>query len=130
MAQIARFIVCVRHVFLRNLERQIPNGIAENPNDYPFKLRLSEFARFSRWRYRPINLGIREYDEIEYGSLKSVNSLLKKTKFTLESYTPNWVDLLTPEKALSQIKRFGENAYCERIWIEDYEKFLSAGHTS
>jgi hypothetical protein len=40
-------------------------------------------------------------------------------------YGMAWMERLTPAEALNELKRYGENAYCERIWIEDYEAFLS-----
>jgi hypothetical protein len=32
---------------------------------------------------------------------------------------------LKPEVLYRQIKKNGENAYCENIWLEDYEFYLS-----
>jgi hypothetical protein len=130
LAQIARFIICFRHNFLRNLEQQLPKEFVETSNDYPFKIRLSQFAALSKWHYEPINLGIRNYDIITYGNIKSADAPLNNMVNTLQNYTSRWIEFLTPENALSQIKKFGENAYCEKIWIEDYEQFLSTYRVS
>jgi hypothetical protein len=34
-----------------------------------------------------------------------------------------WLDFLTPAEAHRQIKRYGQSDYCEKLWIEDYEKY-------
>src|SRR5689334_20494742 len=73
LAQIAHFIVCFRHNFPRDIEQRFRKEFITTANDYPFKIRLSQFTSIPKWHYEPINLGIRNYDEIQYGSLKNAD---------------------------------------------------------
>ncbi|MBK6895688.1 MAG: hypothetical protein IPH06_03740 [Alphaproteobacteria bacterium] len=124
--QCTNLSLLLRHKFLRNLEKEQVSGYPKLISDYPVKEKISVF-RFSRfsWRYRPQNLGIREYDEVEYGRADDIKNILfplvnkiKKDGLELSRY-------LKPEVLYRQIKKNGENAYCENIWLEDYEFYLS-----
>ena len=92
--------------------------------------RLSTMSgRANSWRYRPINLGVRsdDYDTIDYGGLKDSNAAQK----TLAPIASRVVVAgrallahLTAAEVLRQLREHGENAWCERVWIEDYERHL------
>jgi hypothetical protein len=121
------FVVCVRHSFLRTLDKVPPKRFLTEPNEYPFKFRVSELSQEMHrgWRYSPCNLGHWKYDTIRFGDLTDATPPLDDIRYRITSYGIAWMDRLTPAEALNQLKRNGEEAYCEKIWIEDYEAFLS-----
>ena len=77
------------------------------------------------WHYSPYNLGHWKYDTIRFGGLTDATSLLADMRNQVTEYGMVWMERLTPAEALNQLKQNGEGAYCEKIWIEDYELFLS-----
>ncbi|NNK65942.1 MAG: hypothetical protein HKO95_04325, partial [Rhodobacteraceae bacterium] len=66
-------------------------------------------------------------DDFEYAnaSAEDVSVGLRKLCKTVENRVLPWVRSLTEAGELAQIKRYGEDAWCEKRWIEDYETFLS-----
>ena len=125
------FVVCIRHSFLRTLEKEPVERPLTEPNEYPFKFRVSELSRELQreWHYYPCNLGHWKYDTISFGDLGDATSLLTRMRDQVVEYGMAWMARLTPAIALAQLMRHGEDAYCERIWIEDYEAFLSRAST-
>jgi len=132
-------IVCVRHKFLRGLlDLTVPGAFEACINDYPIKERPSTLSfDADTWRYRPINLGVRAivYDTVEYGEIGDVD----QARQVLEPVVSNvmvggraLLNRLSPAEGLRQLREWGEGAWCEKVWIEDYERFLghSAGSTS
>ena len=75
--------------------------------------------------YSPCNLGHWKYDTIKFGDLTDATLHLGDMLDQINKYGTAWMERLTPAESLRQIKRYGEDAYCERIWVEDYEAFLS-----
>jgi hypothetical protein len=121
------FVACVRHSFLRTLEKEPARRFLIEPNEYPFKFRISELSREIQreWHYSPCNLGHWKYDTIKFGDLTDATLHLGDMLDQINKYGTAWMERLTPAESLRQIKRYGEDAYCERIWVEDYEAFLS-----
>jgi hypothetical protein len=125
------FVVCVRHSFLRTLEKDPPRRYLTEPSEYPFKFRVSDLRQEMRkeWHYSPCNLGHWKYDTIRFGDLTDATSRLDDMRHQIAEYGMAWMERLNPAEALNQLKRYGEDAYCEKIWIEDYEAFLSQAST-
>ena len=126
LTQRTHFLVCVRHAFLRTLERESAKKFLTNASEYPFKLPVSNLSDslLLDWQYEPINLGPRKYDTIRFGEMSDASEILQDMTHRITRSGLAWMEHLTPPTALEQVKKFGENAYCERIWIEDYETFL------
>jgi hypothetical protein len=61
-----------------------------------------------------------------FGELSDASAILSDMTEKIANSGLAWMEHLTPTEALRQLRRHGEGAYCERIWIEDYEAFLTA----
>lgn len=126
---VARSVICFRHTFLRPIESDDHAKKSVHVEDCPRKLTFDEFdGWFRRARnYQPQNSGRWRIHDIKYADLDSrqLSSCLKKLRTIVIERVLPWTQSLTEEGELSQIKRFGENAWCEQRWIEDYENFLS-----
>ena len=85
--------------------------------------KLSDYLLLD-WRYEPINLGPRKYDTISFGQMSDASEILEDMTHRIARTGLAWMEHLTPPTALAQVRKFGENAYCEKIWIEDYKTFL------
>ena len=125
--RMTHFVVPVRHTFLRTLEKEPAKPFLTEPSEYPFKLRVSDLSRemLRTWHYQPSNLGHWKYDSIHFGDLTDACETLSELRDRITQFGIVWMEHLTPAEALSQIRRHGEDAYCEKIWIEDYETVLS-----
>ncbi len=128
LAQHTLFTVCVRHTFLRNLERQPCDRYIRSISDYPFKIQPSklvpDFFR-SPWHYEPCNLAHWPQDKIQFGAANDVTSELQRMRDSVRMVGVRWLRFLDPTEAYRQISLHGELAYCEKIWLEDYEKLAS-----
>jgi hypothetical protein len=127
MLRRTHFLLCIRHAFLRTLEKELPTKFLTNASEYPFKLPVSNLSQgmLKSWHYEPINLGPRNYDTIYFGDLTDASEILSVMRDRIMHFGTAWQELLPAGEALEQVKQYGENAYCEKIWIEDYEVFLS-----
>jgi hypothetical protein len=121
------FLLCVRHVFLRTLEKQPATEFLFSANEYPFKLPVSKLSQnmLESWHYEPINLGPREHDTVLFANLTDSSAILSAMREKITNSGLAWMNYLTPTESLKQVRRHGEDAYCEKIWIEDYEAFLN-----
>jgi hypothetical protein len=128
LTQSTHFLLCVRHSFLRTLGKEPAKKFLRSASEYPFKLPVSRLSpdQLRAWRYEPINLGPRTYDTIEFGKLSGAIPILVDMRQRIIDLGLRWMEYLTPAEALAQIRKYGEDAYCERIWIEDYGTFLDA----
>lgn len=126
---VARSVICFRHTFLRPIKSDDPAKKPIFVEDCPRKFTFDDFDGWLRPspNYRPDYSGRWRIHDIDYAELASVklSAHLKKLRTTVLKRILPWTQSLTEVGELSQIKRFGENAWCERRWIEDYEKFLS-----
>lgn len=127
LTQRTHFLLCVRHVFLRTLEKEPATKFLFNESEYPFKLPVSKLSRYllETWHYQPINLGARDYDTVLFCELTDASAILSGMREKVINSGLAWMEYLTPAQALKQVRRHGEDAYCENIWIEDYEAFLN-----
>jgi hypothetical protein len=121
------FSVCIRHHFLRDLDKRPCERFATSINDYPFKLQPSklypDFFR-SRWHYEPCNLGHWPQDRIEFATASNVEPELERICDLVHTVGTSWLRFLEPVEAHRQILQYGESAYCEKIWLEDYKRFI------
>ena len=126
---VARSVICFRHTFLRPIESEDPAKKSIYVEDCPRKLTFDDFEGWVRpvLNYQPENSGRWRIHDVNYASLGSAKlcARLKKLRTIVIKRVLPWTQSLTEESELSQIKRFGENAWCEQRWIEDYENFLS-----
>lgn len=126
----AQMVIGIRHTFLRDyLHMNLNTELLTNPTDYPFKIRPSKLRLYalSDKKYDPINLGLRlnDYDVINYGLLgeqdeEELKIELNKIVKDLLIIGKTIMNFLTPEVSLELIKKNGEEAWIERLWIEDY----------
>ena len=104
------FVICVRHMCMRNLEREL-NPIEKEPFSYPFKLTLRQIEQ-DELTYRSTNLN---YEHSELGVSDDWHCVLA----ALEVALPKWLSSQTPQTLKQQIADYGEDAYIERLWLED-----------
>jgi hypothetical protein len=122
------WVLCFRHTFLRNnKDVQIPKGVGD-VFDYPFKFCPEALIRIpsSKWSYMPRNLN---YDREEFAFEKESNvqvakRLNKLADFLVSEFLP-WTRTMTPDRARKEIIQHGEQAWIEKIWLEDYDNFLN-----
>jgi len=127
LTQRTHFLLCVRHVFLRTLEKEPATRFLFEANEYPFKLPVSNLSRYmlESWHYEPMNLGPREYDTVLFDELTDSSAILSGMREKITHSGLPWMEYLTPAESLKQVRTYGEDAYCEKIWIEDYEAFVN-----
>lgn len=125
----ARSVICFRHTFLRPVKSENPAQQPKYVEDCPRKFTFDDFDGWFRRspNYQPENSGRWRIHDINYADLdpRELSKRLKKLRTIVSERVLPWTKTLSEEGELSQIKKFGENAWCERRWIEDYENFLS-----
>jgi hypothetical protein len=119
------FLVCVRHSFLRTLEKVPPKRFLTEPNEYPFKFRVSELSQEMHrgWRHSPCNLGHWKYDTIRFGDLTDATPPLDDIRYRITSYGIAWMDRLTPAEALNQLKRQARRHIVKRFGLRTTRPF-------
>jgi hypothetical protein len=120
-------ILCFRHTFLRTLEETTPRGFVSEVFAYPYKLLLADFAPTTKLpRYRPSNLNF-DYDRSEFDgvSAATLRDRLRELRSTILERAVPWACSLSPRLAADEIRRHGEDAWIERIWLRDYAAHLS-----
>ncbi len=123
-------ILCARHCYLRTLvEETVPVEDPPSVNDYPFKFAPSALFGVApeHWSYRPMNLGHWQYDQIEYATTTqaSLRHQLTALRHLLADIVPMWARSLSPGAVLQQLQSSGENAWCERLWMDDYRSRMA-----
>ena len=115
-------VAAFRHNFLRDLNERIPNPITTEVFAYPFKFLPLEVSAIPE--YTPMNLSF-EKEVIGFGDSPSdvERHLVSLRTQMIHNHLPS-AKKLSPERALDQIRRSGEDAWIESIWIEDYERHL------
>jgi hypothetical protein len=121
LCQFTRFMLCFRHVFLRGMDEKVPSSHPKDGHSYPFKIKPSDLAVIppSEWRYH-FELNPRAYDEVEFGQLNDARPVLDKLGELIATKGVEWGESFTVEKAIELLKRPGSNAWCERLWLDDY----------
>jgi hypothetical protein len=121
-------VLCFRHSFLRDRSERVLSVPASEPFDYPYKFDVSALPSLPvlSWRYSPRNLNYPISRFAWQGRVQSdVEERLKALSDFLSGTFVPWSLSMTPQRVLAQIERYGENAWCERLWIEDYRRYLS-----
>ena len=113
------FTLVVGHTCLRNFVGQT-SARSRNVSEWPIKVRPSQAPELATagWRYRPYNLGRYPQDRMTAGEVQSQLAAIERG---LSATFPAIVDQLTHTLMVEQLKRNGEQAWCEMRWIEDYE---------
>lgn len=118
-------ILCFRHSILRDRSETILTGLPKEVFDYPYKLKPLEDGG-KRLIYRPQNLSY-QYEQLhwEHAVKDSVLRKLDRIASHIEGHFLPWALTLSLAQAKSEIAQHGENAWCERIWIEDCSAHLA-----
>lgn len=121
---IAMTAICFRHSFLRPVSSDDQNSTNLIVDDFPRKLTFDDFDGWltPKLAYRPENSGRWATSDLKYGDMeeKAVRKRLRKMKGLVETRILPWTNTLTEHSELSQISKFGEQAWCEKRWVEDY----------
>ena len=127
----ARLAFGYRHAFLRSYDTEAvldepPTNLAE----YPVKIAPSALPAVTTgaWRYTPMNLGRWPSDSIDYPNLTAlqVHQQLVAVADTIATTFPQVRERWSPDRLRQDVIDDGENAWCERLWVEDYDDFLRA----
>lgn len=121
-------VIGFRHTFLRPVASDNSDETNLSVSDFSRKLTFADFeGKLERQLvYRPDNLGHWRRDVFRYGDC-SEEDVLGRLRYVRELVTTRivpWADRRAAADELAQIRQFGEDAWCERRWIADYEAFL------
>jgi hypothetical protein len=118
-------VLCFRHSILRDRSETVPIGFPDEVFDYPYKFKPLEDGR-ERPIYRPQNLNY-QYERLHWDNAddESVIEKLNRISEHVEVHFLPWAKAIPLAQAKSEIERHGENAWCERMWIEDYSEHLA-----
>jgi hypothetical protein len=114
----------VRKVWLRTRDERVPEGFVREPFDFPFKLRPLLLQKRRDFRYRPQNLNY-VYDTLEFvtdgpgGSSTEVREEVREVHSAIAERVVPWASSLPVKALLNGLKKNGEGAWIERLWIED-----------
>jgi hypothetical protein len=126
-------VICFRHTFLRPTQCDDPFEELLEVSDFTRKLTFQDFRGIFRPKLNYIanNSGHYEYDTFNYekATASNVKKGLRDLVRLVEKRVLPWTNSLTPETELAQILKFGEQAWCEKRWIEDYGCFLNKTRT-
>ncbi|MBN9689577.1 MAG: hypothetical protein J0M24_05010 [Verrucomicrobia bacterium] len=119
-------VLCFRHTFLRTLDETTPRGFVSEVFAYPYKFLLADFSATKPPPYRPRNLNY-DYDRFEFDGISAamLRDRLRHLRSTLIERAVPWVRRVSPRLAADEIRRHGEDAWIERIWLLDYSAHLS-----
>ncbi|MCP3877279.1 MAG: hypothetical protein GY701_02625 [Sulfitobacter sp.] len=117
-----RYTLCFRHNGMRTMDEVVPTSPPTNPSDYMIKVAPSSATAIleQSWHYEPHNLGRFPGDEIDHsGRAKLVIRRLRTLRTQIDTVLPRLDTVLTPTRLAAQLQASGEDAWCERMWIED-----------
>ncbi len=125
LCQFTRFMLCFRHTFLRDLFEKVPTRLPSNGHDFPFRLQPTSLRdlRIDLWTYS-FRLNEDRFDSIEFGQMSDCRPILREIGELVANKGVLWAERLTEKEALRQLTTYGQRVFCERLWIEDYEKRL------
>jgi len=111
-------VLCCRMSFMRDRTERVPGGFVPEPFDYPFKLLPSQLP--ATLHYVPRNLNYdREVIDFQGRSSEAVRQDLRQICSAIALRVLPWAGALTGPAVKQQLVTFGENTWCERMWIED-----------
>lgn len=126
---VARMAIAVRHSFLRPVSSDDPGSSKLIMDDFPRKLTFEDFDGGPNpdLTYRPQNMGRWGTSAFVYGNQtpKTVRQCLRDLKDLVETRVLPWAASLSATGELDQIIKFGDGAWCETRWIEDYRAHIS-----
>lgn len=102
------FIICARPIHFKGIEGKIISESKE-PNDYPFKLNLSEINEILKYKFK-LNFDL---DELE----KDVDWSFVYEKFAIK--LPDLLKKFGVRELKNQIQCQKELNYSEKIWLEE-----------
>lgn len=115
-------VLCFRHSFLPNLYEEANPGFEREVFSYPIKLKpMAVRATFgSNIKYRSSNLRYeKEIFEFANKTERQVSSYLAKVLKSVQALL-KWAKVVTPELLADEIRRCGESAWIEKVWLESY----------
>jgi hypothetical protein len=124
-------LLCVRKVWLRTLDDRVPEKFVREPFSYPFKLRPSLIQKGKDLRYKPQNLNY-SYDTLEFATESSgeasaeVREELQEVRSVIAERVVPWASALSAKELLKELKKRGESAWIERLWIDDCQQRIAA----
>jgi hypothetical protein len=108
----------ITHTFLRDFDDRRPAPWSRNPSEYPIKMKPGEISNLlNGFRYEPWNLGRVPRDQM---ADSTVADQLRHIGQELVACLPLLPGLLTPQVMVDAIHAGGEDAWCEKRWLEDY----------
>jgi hypothetical protein len=119
-------VLCFRHSFLRDMKEIVPAAASAEPHSYPYKFRPSDIQRKQPLAYSSQNLQFPKdgYDFTPFDEA-AVASWVEALGDMMEGIFMPWVATRSPEAALAEIIARGNGDWCERLWVDDYEAWLS-----
>jgi hypothetical protein len=117
-------VVCCRMSFMQDRTERIPEGFVPDPFDYPFKFLPTKLS--ANLQYVPQNLRYdRELLEFQARRNALVQQDLEKLTSSIVERVQPWAASLAADAVKNELLTLGENAWCERMWIEDCENYLN-----
>jgi hypothetical protein len=125
----AVWTLCFRHTFLRELnELKVVKGVSGLFTEhYPFKFTPSELMEGRRELRYHAELNW-QYDRFMYEGVPGAQvqaQLRALAEFIGGRFVP-WARSLTPSDAREQLRQLGSGRWDEKIWTEDYDRYLQA----
>jgi hypothetical protein len=115
-------VLCFRHSYLPNLDEEANPGFEREVFAYPIKLRpLAVRTAFRKnIRYRSNNLRY-EHETFEFQNKteRQVSNYLLKVLKSVQALL-GWAQVITPEYLADEIKKQGESAWIEKLWLKSY----------
>ncbi|MFL0269304.1 hypothetical protein [Candidatus Clostridium radicumherbarum] len=129
--RVARIMLCFRHKFEKDLNGKEDNYYSTNPNDYTFKELPKELLNqnISKWHYKPRYVGMGyNYQELNYenANIVEVQKELNNIFLVTSNCGIAWMNILNPQEALKQLRKYNQNDVTEIDWIHDYEDYLNS----
>lgn len=111
-------VICGRKTWLRTREETVPRRFVREVFDHPFKVQPSRCAK-EALTYVPSNLDY-VYDVLRFDAQTqaAVTRELASVRDAVEVFS-GWLAALPADSLLQQLRTRGEDAWIERIWIED-----------
>lgn len=118
-------VLCFRHTFLPNTDEKIPVGFESGVSSYPLKLKPTQvkgiFGR--KIRYKSKNLSYeKEQFCFENEDRKVVFKYLNKILSGIITLV-DWASHNHPEILEKEIKKYGEDAWIEKLWLDAYMNY-------
>lgn len=97
--------------------KDVRGGFPSEPSEWVVKANPGELSQMTkRWRYSPHNLG---HVPALQMSDRNAAKQLRVVGADLVAITPVLEEVFESTRLLDELRRHGENAWCEQRWIED-----------